>query len=973
MARIPESEIDRIKTETDLVALIQSRGVALKQQGANWTGFCPFHDDKETPNLIVTPGKGLWRCMSSACGRTGNPIQFVEHFDGLSFRHAFEVLANGGKSAFERSPDSPRTKATVPRLPCPLEDTAEDVKLLEQVADYYAKRLLAPENQAARDYLAARGLDDPELWQRYQIGFADRTLGLRIPEKNRKQGAEIRSRLEILGVYRKTGREHLNGCITIPIRDAQGDIVQLYGRRVESKAPKEMRHLYLARPLAGIFNFDSQKSREIILTESIIDALTFIRHGMENVTCTFGTANFTAEIFEAIRAAKIESVRLAFDADEAGETATTQAAARLQAIGIECHAVRFPWGMDANQYAIDQGPEALRQSVRNAEWLSSTPKPEVSSSPEDTVQVLPSLAANLLAAKEGKISDIPNEPFVALAKNGAPELAKAGLPTVALAKVGDSHEITFGQRLYRIGGLEKNNSPEVLKITLRLTVDGLMHVDSLDLYRDGERRKFIDRASEETTLEKDLLKRDLGKLLLLLEQAQEQRFNAARSETSTAPALTAEEQSEALELLRSPDLLKRIVTAYDQAGIVGEETNLLAAYLACASRKLNKPLAVIIQSTSAAGKSTLMDAVLSFFPDEEQVKYSAMTGQSLYYLGEGNLKHKILAIVEEEGAEKASYALKLLQSEGELTIASTGKDPHSGRMETQEYHVEGPVAIVFTTTSIDIDEELMNRCLVLTVDESRDQTERIHTLQREARTIEGILAAERRKDIQRIMQNAQRLIRPMRIANPFARHLTFTSGRTRTRRDHEKYLTLIDTIALLHQHQRETITHSVSGREVTMLPVTLDDIEAANRIAPEVLGRSLDELPPQTRRLFETIKIHVREKMKAEKSEQKFARFTRREIRERTGWSGSQIRRHLEHLIELEHVAQRGGRNGLLIQYELLTDSAEVATGYHVGLIDIAKLRLKNPKKSKLTPHTLPENVTPCHHLAESFGKVANL
>jgi hypothetical protein len=122
-------------------------------------------------------------------------------------------------------------------------------------------------------------------------------------------------------------------------------------------------------------------------------------------------------------------------------------------------------------------------------------------------------------------------------------------------------------------------------------------------------------------------------------------------------------------------LLKRIVTAYDQAGITGEETNLLSAYLAATSRKLTKPLAVIIQSTSAAGKSTLMDAVLSFFPPDEQIKYSAMTGQSLYYLGETNLKHKILAIVEEEGAEKASYALKLLQSEGELTSPAPAKTP----------------------------------------------------------------------------------------------------------------------------------------------------------------------------------------------------------------------------------------------------------------------------------------------------------
>ncbi|MFD2304855.1 DNA primase, partial [Roseibacillus ishigakijimensis] len=519
---------------------------------------------------------------------------------------------------------------------------------------------------------------------------------------------------------------------------------------------------------------------------------------------------------------------------------------------------------------------------------------------------------------------------------------------------GDFHELALGSRTYRVGGLEKNGSLEVLKITLRVMTDeGLFHVDGLDLYRDGERRKFIDRAAEETLLEKELLKRDLGKLLLALEQAQEKRLNAGADDEEEVVELTAEEKEEALALLKAPNLLDRITTSYDEAGIVGEKNNLLAAYLACASRKLRKPLAVIIQSTSAAGKSTLMDAVLSFFPDEEQVKYSAMTGQSLYYLGEANLKHKILAIVEEEGAEKASYALKLLQSEGELTIASTGKDPQSGRMETQEYHVEGPVAIVLTTTSIDIDEELMNRCLVLTVDESQEQTERIHELQREARTIEGLLAAEKRKDIVRVMQNAQRLIEPMRIANPFARHLTFASGRTRTRRDHEKYLTLIDSIALLHQHQREAITHTVkseagrASREVKMLPVTLEDIEAANRIAPEVLGRSLDELPPQTRRLLEHIKEHVRARMEEQKLEQRLALFTRRELREKTGWSQTQIRRHLENLQELEYVLMRGGRNGVQMKYELLLDASEQAGAFHVGLIDVEELKQKEAKKEK--------------------------
>ena len=739
MARIPDPEIDRIKSETDLVALIQSRGVALKQQGANWTGFCPFHDDRETANLIVTPGKGLWRCMAAGCGATGNAIQFVEKFDGVSFRHAFEVLSGG--NAFAAGDGTPKKIATVPRLSCPLDESVDDSTLLEQVASYYAESLSKSLNQAARGYLASRGLDDPELWQRFNIGFADRTLGLGIPHKNRNQGAQIREHLQAAGVYRENGREHLRGCLVIPIRNAQGHIVQLYGRRIDPKTPKENRHLYLPKPLAGVFNPAALASREIILTESILDALTFIRHDMEATTCTFGTKNFTAELFDAIRAAKIESVRLAFDADQAGEAATAEAAARLQAIGVECFVVKLPWGMDANQYALEQGGEALRQAVRSAAWIdakptatapatngqaAAAPKSEASEDSGSIIITLPSLAAKSSAAKEG---------------NG-PQQA----PPSALTKVGDCHEAAFGLRLYRIGGLEKNNGLESLKITLRLTCEGLMHVDSLDLYRDGERRRFIERAAEETLLDKDLLKRDLGKLLLALEQSQEARLNGPREQAPSA-GLSAHDEAAALELLRAPDLLKRIAAAYDEAGIVGEETNLLAAYLACASRKLKKPLAVIIQSTSAAGKSTLMDAVLSFFPGEEQVKYSAMTGQSLYYLGEGNLKHKILAIVEEEGAEKAGYALKLLQSEGELTIASTGKDPHSGRMETQEYHVEGPVAILFTTTAIDIDEELMNRCLVLTVDESREQTERIHhrgAASREPRCLKNNLDRRRR-------------------------------------------------------------------------------------------------------------------------------------------------------------------------------------------------------------------------------------
>ena len=485
---------------------------------------------------------------------------------------------------------------------------------------------------------------------------------------------------------------------------------------------------------------------------------------------------------------------------------------------------------------------------------------------------------------------------------------------------------------------------ESLKLTLRLKWREYFHSDQLDLCRDSDRRRFVERAVEETGLTPELLKRDLGRLLLATEQHQTAKLRAEKTASETASAqgpapMSADEEAEALAFLQAEDLLGKIGEAFEQCGIVGETNNKLTAYLACVSRKLERPLAVIIQSTSAAGKSSLMEAVLSFFPEEERVKYSAMTGQSLYYLGETNLKHKILAIVEEEGAEKASYALKLLQSEGELIIASTGKDPHTGRMVTQEYRVEGPVMIFLTTTAIDIDEELQNRCLTLSVDESPEQTARIHALQRQKRTLAGLIAREERKDLLRVLRNAQRMLAPIEVINPFAPELTFESNRTRTRRDHEKYLTLIDSLALLHQYQRSRGSRTVNGRVVEYIEATLEDIETANRLAREVLGRSLDELPPQTRRLYGQVREVVRGLMEKDQQPQSRSHFSRRQIRDKSGWSEVQVRVHLQRLEELEYVARRFGRQGSSCLYELLLP-VEIEDGpYFIGLLDVEKLR----------------------------------
>jgi hypothetical protein len=357
-------------------------------------------------------------------------------------------------------------------------------------------------------------------------------------------------------------------------------------------------------------------------------------------------------------------------------------------------------------------------------------------------------------------------------------------------------------------------------------------------------------------------------------------------------------------------------------------------YLAAVSRKLEQPLAIIVQSSSAAGKSALMEAVLALMPEEERVQYSAMTGQSLFYMGETDLKHKILAIAEEEGAERASYALKLLQSEGKLTIASTGKDPQTGKLVTHEYHVEGPVMIFLTTTAIEIDEELLNRCIVLTVDEDREQTRAIHRLQREAQTLEGLLARRDADRIRMLHRNAQRLLRPVLVANPHARELTFIDASTRTRRDHMKYLTLIRTIALLHQHQRERKSIVHNGETVEYIEVTQDDIALANTLAHEVLGRSLDELPPQTRRLLTLIDQLATAECERLAVERSDLRFTRKQVRDFAGWGNTQMKIHLHRLEELEYLLVHRGGRGQSFVYELLYDGVDGRRSILHGLID---------------------------------------
>lgn len=664
--------------------------------------------------------------------------------------------------------------------------------------------------------------------------------------------------------------------------------------------------------------------------------------------------DFTDHHLAAFKAHGTRRVLIAYDRDDAGERTADRLAERLLAEGIACYRIVFPKGMDANEYALKVQPasKSLGALIRKAAWMGQGEAP---AQPAPVPAAAP-VSVFALAAKE--------EPEPA-APAPLPASPMPGPAFAIEAEVKDNEVVlAFGERRYRMHGLTRNLAYDVLKVNVLASHGDAFHVDTFDLYNARARASYITQAAIELRIAEDVLKADLGRVLLKLEALQEEQIQSVlKPKEPEAVTMEPAEREAALALLSAPDLLARIAEDFDACGIVGEATNKLVGYLAATSRRLDAPLAIVIQSSSAAGKSSLMDAVLAMIPGEERIKYSAMTGQSLYYMGEMNLKHKILAIAEEEGASRASYALKLLQSEGELTIATTGSDPKTGNLVTQEYRVEGPVMMFLTTTAIDIDEELMSRCLVLTVDEDREQTRAIHRLQREKRTLQGLAKKAQKQAIPELHRNAQRLLKKLAVVNPYADQLTFLDDRTRRRRDHEKYLTLIDTIAVLHQYQRPIKRANVGGVSIEYIEVTLADIEAANTLAHEVLGRSLDELPPQTRRVLAALSGWVEGVMAERQLRRPDVRFTRSDVRRATGLSDTQCCIHVERLVALEYVLVHRGTRGQSFEYELLYDgSGGNGAPFVAGLIEVDALRNKTTTASSRGQLVRVAGVSRPHH-----------
>jgi hypothetical protein len=485
---------------------------------------------------------------------------------------------------------------------------------------------------------------------------------------------------------------------------------------------------------------------------------------------------------------------------------------------------------------------------------------------------------------------------------------------------------------YRITGLTPYNLDR-LRVTLKAQQPGnagLFHIDTLDLYAARAREAFADGCARYLKVQPEEIVPEL--LAMIAELEAERVAMREKGDGKQPPKMTEEEKKEALTALKHKDLLKNIVADFDAIGFIGERHNKALAYLAAVSRLQPDPLAVLVLSRPGAGKTTLQNAACKFVPPESVIQYTRVTGQSLFYRDSNALKHKVLAVEEEEGLREALYSVKTLISSQRLSISATRTDTKTGKFGTEDYVVNGPVVVMVSTTNPDaLDDENKQRFMTLTIDESDEQTKRVIQAHRTKNSHRWYQMTCQEETICRLHHNMQRMLKPLTVTIPDDLHISWPYGKLQYRREHQKFFSLIKAIALLHQYQRKCGTMKrPDGSKLEYVQAAQRDVNLAVEIGREVFLRNVDDVAPSGRRLLDfTLRMVMEKHTYIKEIEPKKQvtlselPFTRKELREYSGWSEAQIRRTLDHLVELGYIGRLSGRHGSTYRYVLIEDGRD--------------------------------------------------
>lgn len=886
---------ERIKKAFPLEEFFQREGINLIPTGdGKFKAICPFHDDKN-PSLSIDTGKQLWHCFG--CNEGGDIFNYVMKKLGLDFKEALQYLSNVLNIKNEVMNSSV--------------DLSTRVQILNRLTEIYHKNLL--ESKEAIEYLKARGIGTPEIINTFKLGYSKGAPHSKLLELLSKERCTTLEKLGVITKVKDRYYETFKDCVIFPIINEEGHTLEIYARAVNDTA--RVKHHYLKGKHEGVFNSKALRVfDEIIITESIIDALSCYALGFKNVTASFGVLGFTDNHLEMMEECNIRRIIIAYDNDEAGKKASLKLKEKLKQAGfINVRILSLPEGIkDINEYLTKGGTTEEFKKLLYPEEEIPVGKVTKEEMKELVLNVVngegdkeQSHKCNTIEGQDRQITQLPNGDYEFTSDDGV-------------------HSFN-----YRIRGIREDFNSPSLNVGIRVSYEENntnYFYDSVNLYSARARLTFAKTIAFRFEVSHETI---LTHLETILDEIEKMREKQILSKAGVKDIEISNEEKElGLKLLNNPNVLEEIREDISTLGYIGEEMNKLLVYIIATSRKMEEPLAGIIISRSSAGKSKLTETVKKLIPDDEVISISSASDTALYYATD--LSHKFVCMGESKGNENIEYPLRELISSKEITRMVTMKDEKTGQLKGMEIKTKGPIAYIETSTGMDdINPENLNRCLILFVDETQQQTRRILEYQRFLQTPQGFLVKQRIPSIIQKHKIAQKLLKPTLVINPYAELMGFPERRLEARRDQMKFIQVLNAVAFLNQYKREkkviedeetpsdkTVAHSVVhhvARHYEYIEPTLEDYKATYELLVKsgILSNTLSDIPKNARDLYEIIKDMVIKISKESKKSVKDILFTRKMVWEYSGWSNFQLWKYLNILLDYELIEiVNGGING---------------------------------------------------------------
>ena len=890
-------KISEIKESLDIIAVAAYLGIRVSPRSHK--AHCPFHADK-TPSLQFSSEKQIATCFSGSCDAgTMDLISLTEKKLKLNTHQALQWLQK--EFNLNTVSDAPQKKQ-------------QTTETKPNTTDIKTSAVKTP-------YVETSAVRYDKLFQVFQRNLA----------KSEKAKAYLQSRHlpETAVGYNATGWQHLKHCIIYPLKNKTGEIVGLYGRSIKPQnfTSQQSKHYY-TKDREGLYpcypkdasteahakgEGDIGTSPILVLTESIIDAVTINKHTNYQALALYGSNGLTAEIKQAIIAwigsppdPKGRELILFFDGDPAGLTANKKYSKELHALKptIKISQVETPQAEDPNSLLASHDPEILTHLIENRTSIFPSKATSETHQPD----------------QPGKLNTT-NPNYLTYQKQ---HLKCTLLGGISLHQI-DRLRVTL-----------------LLERTPKLSPLHSIRQSGLDLYNDTFVEKFTRTAAEKLETGTSSIRLLMAELIESLESYRLKQKESASTQSPKRRTLTAQRRKKALDYLKAPKLLARTNEDIGKSGVVGEKINRLLMYIVFTSRLRPMPLHIISLGASGTGKTYLQEKIAELMPEQDVMEITMLSENAFYYFKKNELSHKIILVEDMDGlagnqtGNSPLLTLRELMSKKRINKKVVIKNA-SGKMNTEQLLVEGPICVAGTTTKEKIYEDNANRSILIYRDNSPAQQEKIMAYQRalSARTINR----SGEESIKNLFKDMQILLKPIAIKNPYAEQLNIPSEVFKPLRSNAHYLQFIECITFYHQYQRPIKTDKITKEQY--IETTLEDIEAANALLKDVLLAKADELSGACRNFFEKLKTYL--------SEENKVTFYSKEIRMQFRMNPHNLKYYINQLVRYNHLKITGGnryKQGL--EYEILNPQEYESLKNNIkNALDAALERIKQQKNKK--------------------------